>query len=48
MQTIREILRRLLGRKPYSERLAELRSLERDPRSRYHREQHKVERNDKR
>lgn len=48
MRSIRDVLRCLLRRKPYSERLAGLRSLERDPRSRYYRPHHEVEGNDKR
>lgn len=48
MKSIREVLRCLLRRKPYSERLAGLRSFERDPRSRYHRPQNEGRGNDKR
>lgn len=48
MKSIREVLRCLLRRRPYSERLAGLRSLERDPRRRYYRPQREVEGNDKR
>lgn len=48
MQSIREVLRRLLLGKRYSRYWRELRSFERDPRSRYHRPQNEGRGNDKR
>ena len=48
MQSIREVLRRLLLGKRYEKYWREMRSFERDPRSRYHRPHHEVEGNDKR
>lgn len=47
-EVLREVLRCLLRRKPYSERLAGLRSLERDPRSRYTPPQQEARSNGKR
>lgn len=48
MQPIRDVLRRVLMGKRYAKYWRELRSFERDPRSRYHRPAQEAGRNDKR